>query len=184
MIKNSWSDVDADFHPGRKTLRRHSSYVSSVLVQSRLIFLNSLASRIGQAKRGRRWWCKMYENASPFDEALSRPFLDEQPVKKRWSLFTQSSACSSEDDAQTPRAGANSSRYSAPMEEIVFQSQKEASDNNDDEEEEGLFVLANAVEEGTVVDANLAIMRERHDDISHIHSEMQQLNEIQRGEPL
>lgn len=124
----------------------------------------------------------MYENTSPFDEALSRPFLDEQPVKKRWSLFTQSTAGSSEVDAEVPHPIAYSNRYTAPMEEIVFQPQNEEGD--DDDEEEGSFVLANAVEEGRVVDANLALMRERHEDISQIHSEMQQLNEIQRGEPL
>jgi uncharacterized Fe-S radical SAM superfamily protein PflX len=60
--------------------------------------------------------------------------------------------------------------------EIVFSKQQEEVPN-----EEGSFVLARALEEGRVVDVNQALMTERHHDISHIHSEMQQLNAIQRG---
>jgi hypothetical protein len=129
----------------------------------------------------------MEEGLSPFDQALNRPFLDQQPVTKRWSLFSQSTAATttsmssssaSDNGARGESAGRKLGQgYTAPIEEIVFAAGQE----NASEEEEGAFVLALALEEGRVVDSDVALMRERHEDISHIHSEMQQLNEIQRG---
>lgn len=132
----------------------------------------------------------MEEALSPFDQALNRPFLDQQPIMKRWSLFSQSTVATttsmssssvSDNGATDERADRkNSQGYTAPIEEIVFAAGQEGIRG----EEEGSFVLALALEEGRVVDSNEALMRERHEDISQIHSEMQQLNQIQRGSSL
>jgi hypothetical protein len=129
---------------------------------------------------------KMEEALSPFDHALNRPFLDQQPVVKRWSLFSQSTAATttsmssssvSDNGARDESTGRKLGQSgSAPIEEIVF-----AAGQDILSEEEGAFVLALALEEGRVVDPNEALMRERHQDISHIHSEMLQLNQIQQG---
>jgi hypothetical protein len=124
------------------------------------------------------------EPLSPFDQALKRPFLQQQPVVKRWSLFSQSTATTTSstlvsssinnDDDDFTRRG--SQKYAAPIEEIVFARREES-----ESDEEGSFVLARAMEEGKVVDADQALLMERHEDISQIHSDMQQLNAIQRG---
>jgi hypothetical protein len=130
---------------------------------------------------------RMEEALSPFDHALNRPFLDQQPIVKRWSLFSQSTAATttsmssssvSDNSARDESTGRKQLGQSgpAPIEEIVFATGQDIAS-----EEEGAFVLALAIEEGRVVDPNEALMRERHQDISHIRSEMQQLNQIQRG---
>jgi hypothetical protein len=123
------------------------------------------------------------EPLSPFDQALKRPFLQEQPIVKRWSLFSQSTdttsssssaSSSANDDGDFARRG--SQKYAAPIEEIIF-----AKNDGTVSGEEGSFVLASALEEGMVVDTNQALMMERNEGIKEIHSEMQQLNAIQRG---
>jgi hypothetical protein len=126
----------------------------------------------------------MFESTSPFDDALAKPFLDE-PVKKRWSMQTQTdspsstkssaSACwtlsgssSSSSSSRNNDAPVHYLEYQAPdLEEIDFDNQ----DGND--EELGLLM--------TPDDLDFAIIRERHQDISEINSSLLQINEIQKG---
>jgi hypothetical protein len=131
------------------------------------------------------------DNSSPFDEALlSKPFLtNAQPAKKRWSLFASSSSSSKKFALSERENGYCDSvtvtKYRAPVvveeEEITFQAA--GTQEHETDEEEGSFVLATTktFEKVSALDTNLGVMRERHEGISEIHAEIQQINEIQKG---
>jgi hypothetical protein len=132
----------------------------------------------------------MFEISSPFDEALSRPFLDE-PVKKRWSWLSSrstSSESSSSSRTSSPPFGLNieyrNNTYSggsnaavAIMEEISF--------SPVGDEEEGSFVVSSfslmEQQQHERAAFDTAILQERHADITEINTSMRQLNEIQKG---
>jgi len=116
----------------------------------------------------------MFESKSPFDEAMSRPFLDE-PVKKRWSWISlNSSTSSSSSERRDSGLSVDYRAYEAPKittEVIDFRS------DISDEEEEVSFDL----EQGRMVEVDLGLMQERHDDIKDINTSMKHMNLIQKG---
>lgn len=144
--------------------------------------------------------------SSPFDEALSRPFLDE-PVKKRWSWL---SAATERTRSRFPGLGSDRGsddealsvsyrEYAAPVhgiQEIVFEREENGHDktlpskepgwtigfgNDDDDAHPRQQQQRLLLEEGRAMDLELAILEERHHDITEIHTSMKQINQIQKG---
>ncbi|GKY91995.1 hypothetical protein MPSEU_000171100 [Mayamaea pseudoterrestris] len=129
----------------------------------------------------------LHDDASPFDQALAHPFLGE-PVSKRLSslsLFKLTSSKQSRDYAEDAfdlsyRGERRESQYKAPhatqeTHEITFAS----SDHDGEDFSSGSFGLV-SLEEGLSLDADVAIFRERLDDISEINMSMKHINQIQK----
>jgi len=102
----------------------------------------------------------MDTSSSPFDDALKMPLMGE-PVKKRWSLFD-----SDPSTQHTP--------LEERFDEIEMDRQEEAT---------GLDSSPMALElhYAEPVPLDLAVLRERQEDIAEVHSSMKQIHEIQKG---
>jgi hypothetical protein len=129
----------------------------------------------------------MFESTSPFDEALSKPFLDE-PVKKRWFLGTVSSSKSSALPHSWVSSGWGSSSPTPPqnnsqapeledLEDIEFKSQDDYND-----ELLGVLLSRSSIGSEEAYDLDFAVIRERHQDITDLTKSLLQINEIEKGE--
>jgi hypothetical protein len=134
----------------------------------------------------------MFESTSPFDDALSKPFLDE-PVKKRWWLGTfssgsKSSALSHSSWGSSAILSHSQSSHAASavldfddypdLEAIEFKT------SDDHKHDDLLGVLLSPSSIGSskeAYDLDFAIIRERHQDITDITKSLLQLNEIEKG---
>lgn len=124
----------------------------------------------------------MYESCSPFDKALSKPFLAE-PAKKKWSLrlststaHTVSTILSDYYYDESDDESVSSGEYEAPdMEEemILF--------NNGDHRasHEMQQTLEGALQP---MDVEAALIKERHGSFKEVHQSMSQIAEIQKGQ--
>jgi hypothetical protein len=135
----------------------------------------------------------LQDDTSPFDQALAHPFLGE-PITKRLSclsLFPVTSKKQSSSLLEDARGTFDLSyrceqrestgSYKPPTgnqtHEITFAS----SDHYDDDFSSGSFGLV-SLEEGGAINADVAILHERLEDISEINLSMKQINQIQKGE--
>jgi len=102
--------------------------------------------------------------------------------------MTDATAATSGSSGSSNVGGSGRGEYEAPsrrhsIEEICFTIGDGGGGEGGDgvhPEEEGSFVLARMMEEG-IVDTDLALLRERHQNISDINREMKHINEIQKG---
>jgi hypothetical protein len=118
----------------------------------------------------------MYDSGapSPFDQALSKPLLLEEPIRKKWSLFSSSchDSSSSSSSSTTVSSHDDDQRYHPTT---LLQLEYEAPDL----EEQGLMMTAALHEE--TIELDLAILRERHEEIREIHGSMNLVHDIQKG---
>lgn len=139
------------------------------------------------------------QDSSPFDEALSRPFLEE-PAKKKWSLLSNSTAASTIASIVSDYYGndyapsssesedgysSDGSEYEAPTlrgdgdgddfvgnEVVVF------GGNGDHEEAKVQGNGSSRLTMLTSVDLDLALLQERHETVTEVHGMMSQINVI------
>lgn len=115
---------------------------------------------------------------SPFDEALSKPFLDE-PVKKRWSLLSSTSARTEatatddwDDDDEDGSTGGE--RYEAPDLEASEVEDTEVTVADDEDDEEGLSADDLKILRSLVaiqpVDADRELFEERNREFGSIRT--------------
>jgi hypothetical protein len=143
----------------------------------------------------------MFESTSPFDDALSKPFLDE-PVKKRWWLGrTVPPASSQSSDALSHAAWGSSSAImnthppnSHAASAVVLEDEYpdleaiEFKNQDDDNFDELLGLMPSPSSSlgrssaGAWYDRlDFAIIRERHQDLTDINKSLLELNEIEKG---
>lgn len=89
---------------------------------------------------------------SPFDEALNKPFIDERPPTKKWSIMGGSS-CATKEEVDLEEG---------PMEDVDIEACPLI------EMEEVLF--------------DDALVAERHNELFGINKDLQQINTIHQGE--
>lgn len=122
----------------------------------------------------------MFESSSsPFDEALSKPFLAE-PAKKKWSLLSTSTAASTvatmiadyyddDDSSNGDESEYYADEYEAPT--ILDDEEVVVFDDDDNETERALQPM----------NVEAAILQERHGSFQEVHKSMAQILEIQNG---
>jgi hypothetical protein len=133
--------------------------------------------------------CITMDISSPYDEAVNRPFLN---VKKRWSLlgarrssiktvksWATHTSSSSSSNSDVPLSISYRGDYHAPqpLEEVEFEEYDEEAAG----EREMKSLLYGGEMELETIDLDLAMMNERHRDISEVNGSMKYLSEIQRG---
>lgn len=116
--------------------------------------------------------------SSPFHEAAARPLLGE-PTKKRWSPFGNNNSNNSHGKVRSLSTIYRDHTDLVQTHSIEFE-RSENSNNYDDEEMGNIFQLS--FDEH--VDLNVAVMKERHQEIIEINSSIIHLNQIQKGSSL
>jgi hypothetical protein len=136
----------------------------------------------------------MFESTSPFDDALSKPLLDE-PVKKRWWLggtFTTSSKLSALSNSSWGSSEISHSQTSSHAPTAVLLEDDDYPDLEaiefkklDDQKDDLLGVLqlspTSIVSEEAYDHLDVSILRTRHQDIAYMNKSLLQLNEIETG---
>lgn len=139
------------------------------------------------------------QDSSPFDEALSRPFLEE-PAKKKWSLLSNSTAASTiasivsdyYGNGYAPSSSESEDGYSSDGSEYEDPTLRGDGDGDDFVGNEVVVFGGNGDHEEaqvqgngssrltmlTSVDLDLALLQERHETVTEVHGMMSQINVI------
>ena len=140
------------------------------------------------------------QDISPFDEALSRPFLEE-PAKKKWSLLSNSTTASTiasivSDYYGNDYAPSSSDDDDYSSDGSLYEAPTLGGDGDDGDvegDESVVFAGTGGYTEGlsqvqssgssrltmlTSVDLDLALLQERHETVAEVHGMMSQINVI------